>query len=332
MEDSAMANDVLVFGELRGGELKKLVRELIAAGKVITDNTGGSIDAVLIGNGAEKEAEKIRNLGVREIAVIEEDIVDNYSTEGYASVLAGMIRDRGYGYIMLGATAMGRDLGPRTSASVDGVMFSDCVEIRFENGDLVARRPVYSGKLFVEITPQGDSPVFITLRPNIIAPAEENGDTAEVVSRPSGVTKEMIRAIAREIVPLTGGRPDVTEADVIVSGGRAMKDVANFKMLEDLADLFGGAVGASRAAVDAGYAEQPLQVGQTGKVVNPKLYIACGISGAIQHLAGMRTSKVIVAINKDANAPIFEKATYGIVGDLFEIVPILTEEIKKLLA
>ena len=327
-----MANDVLVFGELRGGELKKLVRELIAAGKVITDNTGGSIDAVLIGNGAEKEAEKIRNLGVREIAVIEEDIVDNYSTEGYASVLAGMIRDRGYGYIMLGATAMGRDLGPRTSASVDGVMFSDCVEIRFENGDLVARRPVYSGKLFVEITPQGDSPVFITLRPNIIAPAEENGDTAEVVSRPSGVTKEMIRAIAREIVPLTGGRPDVTEADVIVSGGRAMKDVANFKMLEDLADLFGGAVGASRAAVDAGYAEQPLQVGQTGKVVNPKLYIACGISGAIQHLAGMRTSKVIVAINKDANAPIFEKATYGIVGDLFEIVPILTEEIKKLLA
>ncbi len=332
MEDSAMANDVLVFGELRGGELKKLVRELIAAGKVITDNTGGSIDAVLIGNGAEKEAEKIRNLGVREIAVIEEDIVDNYSTEGYASVLAGMIRDRGYGYIMLGATAMGRDLGPRTSASVDGVMFSDCVEIRFENGDLVARRPVYSGKLFVEITPQGDSPVFITLRPNIIAPAEENGDSAEVVSRPSGVTKEMIRAIAREIVPLTGGRPDVTEADVIVSGGRAMKDVANFKMLEDLADLFGGAVGASRAAVDAGYAEQPLQVGQTGKVVNPKLYIACGISGAIQHLAGMRTSKVIVAINKDANAPIFEKATYGIVGDLFEIVPILTEEIKKLLA
>ncbi|MBN2071995.1 MAG: electron transfer flavoprotein subunit alpha/FixB family protein [Candidatus Krumholzibacteriota bacterium] len=326
-----MANDVLVFGELRGGEIKKVVRELIAAGKVITESTGGSIDAVLMGRGSENEAEKVRKLGLRKIAVLSDEILDNYSTEGYAEALAGMIKEEGYGYILLGATAMGRDLGPRTAAKVDGVMFSDCVDLRVEGTSLVARRPVYSGKLLIDITPVGDHPVFVTIRPNNIAPAGEGADSSDVVQRPSGVTREMIRAIATEIVPLSGGRPDVSEADVIVSGGRAMKDAANFKLLGDLADLFGGAVGASRAAVDAGFAEQPLQVGQTGKVVNPKLYIACGISGAIQHLAGMRTSKVIVAINKDPNAPIFEKAHYGIVGDLFEIVPILTEEIKKLL-
>ncbi len=331
MEDSAMAKDVLVFGELRGGKVKKVIKELIAAGKIITDGNGGSIDAVLIGSGAEKEAEKIKSLGLRKIAVIDEEILANYSTEGYAGALAGMIKEEGFGYILLGATAMGRDLGPRTAAKADGVMFSDCVELRFEEGKLIARRPVYSGKLSIEIAAEGDYPVFVTIRPNNISPAETGGDSTEIVSRPSGVTQEMIRAIAKEIVPLAGGRPDVSEADVIISGGRAMKDAANFKILEDLADLFGGAVGASRAAVDARFAEQPLQVGQTGKVVNPKLYIACGISGAIQHLAGMRTSKVIVAINKDPNAPIFEKAHYGIVGDLFEIVPILTEEIKKLL-
>lgn len=326
-----MANDVLVFGEIRGGELKKVIKELIAAGQVVTGKTGGSVDAVLIGAGAAEEAGKVAGYGLRKIAVVEDEVLAGYSTEGYASVLASLIKDEGYGYVFLGATSMGRDLGPRVAAKVDGVMFSDCVEVRHEDGVLIARRPVYSGKLFIEIAPEGDHPVFVSIRPNNIAPAAEDGGETAVETRPSGITREMIRAIATEIVPLAGGRPDVTEADVIVSGGRAMKDAANFRILEELTDLFGGAVGASRAAVDAGFAEQPIQVGQTGKVVNPKLYIACGISGAIQHLAGMRTSKVIVAINKDANAPIFEKAHYGIVGDLFEVVPMLTEEIKKLI-
>ncbi|MCK4235921.1 MAG: electron transfer flavoprotein subunit alpha/FixB family protein, partial [Candidatus Krumholzibacteria bacterium] len=234
-------------------------------------------------------------------------------------------------YILMGATAMGRDLASRTVAKVDGVMFSDCVDVRFEDDICVARRPIYSGKLFIEITPENGRPTFITIRPNNIPPAEPAGDGTEVVLNPSGVTKDMIRAIVTEIIPLVGGRPDPTEADIIVSGGRAMKDASNFNILEELADLLGAAVGASRAAVDAGYANHALQVGQTGKIVNPKLYIACGISGAIQHLAGMRTSKVVVAINKDPNAPIFEKAHYGIVGDLFEVVPIMTSELKKIL-
>jgi electron transfer flavoprotein alpha subunit len=330
MEDPVM-KDILVFGEIRNGELKKVVKELVHGGMAIAAGTGGAVDALLVGGGAEAEAAKLAGLGLRKIALVDDEATASYSPEGYATVLADLVKEGGYGYVLLGATAMGRDLGARAVAKVDGVMFSDCVDMTFQDGAVTARRPVYSGKLYIEITPAGERPVFVTVRPNNLPPAEEKGGDGEIVSRPSGIDPAAIRAIAREIVPLAGGRPDVTEADVIVSGGRAMKDPANFKILEELADLFGGAVGASRAAVDAGFAEQPLQVGQTGKVVNPKLYIACGISGAIQHLAGMRTSKVIVAINKDPNAPIFEKAHYGIVGDLFEVVPILTEEIRKIL-
>ncbi len=326
-----MTGDILIFGEIRNGELKKVAKELVQGARTIAAGTGGSIDALLVGTGAEAEAAKLAGLGVRKITVVDDEATSNYSSEGYATVLTDLVREGDYGYVLLGATAMGRDLGARAVAKVDGVMFSDCVELGFEDGACMARRPVYAGKLYIEIAPTGGRPVFITIRPNNLPPAEEMGDGGEVTARGSGIDLAAIRAIATEIVPLAGGRPDVTEADVIISGGRAMKDASNFKILEELADLLGGAVGASRAAVDAGFTEQPLQVGQTGKVVNPKLYIACGISGAIQHLAGMRTSKVIVAINKDPNAPIFEKAHYGIVGDLFEVVPVLTEEIKKIL-
>ncbi len=326
-----MANDILVYGEIRGGELKKAVKELIGAGRLIAGNTNGSIDAVLVGKGASEAAGTLGEFGLRKIYVNEGEVLEKYSTEGYAAFISELIEEISPGYVLFGATSQGRDLAPRVAAKVDGVMFSDCVDVRYEDGRVVARRPVYSGKLFIEIAPAGERTTLITIRPNNLPPAEPSGGTAEVVERPTSVTKDMIRALVTEIIPLAGGRPDVTEADVIVSGGRAMKEASNFKILEELADLLGGAVGASRAAVDAGFAEHALQVGQTGKVVNPKLYIACGISGAIQHLAGMRTSKVIVAINKDPNAPIFEKADYGIVGDLFEVVPMMTEEIKKIL-
>lgn len=326
-----MASDILVFGAIRGGKLKKVAKELIGTARIIAAGTSGSIDAVLIGEGAVGAAESLKEFGLRKIYISEDEILKEYSTEGYAKFLADLIQETSPGYVLFAATAQGRDLAPRVTAKVDGVMFSDCVDVRYEGDKVVAKRPVYSGKLFIEMTPVGERPAFITIRPNNMPPAEPAGGSAEVVSRPAGVNADSIRALVKEIIPLAGGRPDVTEADVIVSGGRAMKDVSNFKMLEELADLLGAAVGASRAAVDAGYAELALQVGQTGKIVNPKLYIACGISGAIQHLAGMRTSKVIVAINKDPNAPIFEKAHYGIVGDLFEVVPIMTEEIKKIL-
>lgn len=326
-----MTGDILVYGEVRNGQLKKVAGELIGGARLIAAGTGGAVDALLVGKGAEGEAAKLAGYGLRRVLAVDDELTAAYSTEGYAKVLADLVAEGGYAYVLLGATAMGRDLGARAAAKADGVMFSDCVDLRFDNGVCVAKRPVYAGKLYIEIAPAGDRPAFITVRPNNLPPASESGDGTETAMRPSGLDRSMIRAMVREIVPLAGGRPDVAEADVIVSGGRAMKDAANFKLLEELADVLGGAVGASRAAVDAGFAPQPIQVGQTGKVVNPKLYIAAGISGAIQHLAGMRTSKVIVAINKDPNAPIFEKAHYGIVGDLFEVVPVLTEEIRKIM-
>ena len=326
-----MANDILIYGEIRGGELKKAVKELIGAGRLIAGNTKGSVDAVLVGEGASGAAESLKGFGLGKIYVNEDEPLGSYSTEGYASFLSDLILETSPGYVLFGATSQGRDLAPRVGAKVDGVVFSDCVEVRYEDGRVVARRPVYSGKLFIEIAPAGGRTALLTIRPNNLPPAEPADGETEIVTRAAKVTREAIRALVKEIIPLAGGRPDVTEADIIISGGRAMKDASNFKILEELADLLGGAVGASRAAVDAGFAEHALQVGQTGKVVNPKLYIACGISGAIQHLAGMRTSKVIVAINKDPNAPIFERAHFGIVGDLFQIVPMMTEEIKKIL-
>ena len=326
-----MTNDCLVFGEVRGGELKKVTKELIGAARHITESTGGAIEAVVIGKGAGTAAEGIKGYGLRSITVVEDEVLADYSTEGYAKALGDILEAKDPAYVLIGATAMGRDLAPRVTARIDGVMLSDCVDVRMEEGTCVARRPVYSGKVFIEIAPEGERTTFITIRPNNLPPAEPAGDGTEIVTHAAGVTRDAIRAIATEIAPLAGGRPDVTEADVIISGGRAMKERTNFKIIEELADLLGAAVGASRPAVDAGYADHAIQVGQTGKIVNPKLYIACGIAGAIQHLAGMRTSKVIVAINKDANAPIFEKAHYGIIGDLFEVVPILTEEIKRIL-
>ncbi len=326
-----MANDILVFGEVRGGGIKKITKELIGAARRVSAAGGGAIDAALIGTGARTAAEGLANYGLRKIVVAEDEALARYSTEGYAAVLSDIAKRGAYSHIFLGATAMGRDLGPRVTAKADGVMFSDCVDVRMEGTQCVARRPVYSGRVYVEIVRSGDRPNYISIRPNNVAPAEPSGGATPIEAHASNLMRDAIRAVVTEVFPLEGGRPDLTEADVIVTGGRAMKDKANFKILEDLADLLGAAVGASRAAVDAGFAPVAIQVGQTGKIVNPKLYVACGVSGAIQHLAGMRTSRVIVAINKDPNAPIFERATYGIVGDLFEIVPLLTEELKKVL-
>jgi len=217
------------------------------------------------------------------------------------------------------------------AARLGAALMTDCVDVDFEDGALKAKRPVYSGKVYAHVVSTHQGIKMASIRPNIYPAAEKGGSRAPLEDIPLPITGDNIRAMVKEIEGSTAGKKDVTEAEIIVAGGRSLKSAENFKILEDLADVIGGSVGASRAAVDAGYAPHSKQIGQTGKVVNPKLYIACGVSGAIQHLVGMRTSKVIVAVNKDPNAPIFQSADYGIVGDMFEIVPLLTTEFKKLL-
>lgn len=324
-----MANEVLVLAEQREGSLKKISLELLSIGAELAEKTGGDLTAVVIGNGVEALAKTLGEGGAKKVYVAE--ISDKYyNTEIYTAALADLIKQIEPAIVLAGATSMGRDLMARAAARVGAGLGTDCTELRIEDGKLVMVRPVYSGKAFTEISVTS-TPAMASIRPNSYGQASlDSSKSAEVVK--VDVKDVTPRAVVKETLKTAGDKPDLTEAEIIVSGGRAMKAEENFKILNELADVIGATVGASRAAVDSGYAPHNMQVGQTGKVVNPKLYIAVGISGAIQHLAGMRTSKIIVAINKDADAPIFQKADYGIVDDLYKVVPLLTEEFKKLLA
>jgi electron transfer flavoprotein alpha subunit len=324
-----MANEVLVLAEQRDGNLKKISLELMSIGAELAAKLGADLTAVVVGNGVEGLAKTLGSAGAKKVYVGETG-EKNYNTEIYTQVISDLIKQAQPSVVLAGATALGKDLTGRVAARVGAGLATDCTELRIEGGKLVMRRPVYSGKAYIEM--ESTSPVAIaSVRPNTY------GQAAQDASRSADVVKIDVkavtpRAVVKEIVKTAGDKPDLTEAEVIVSGGRAMKAAENFKILNELADVIGATVGASRAAVDSGYAPHSMQVGQTGKVVNPKLYFAVGISGAIQHLAGMRTSKIIVAINKDADAPIFQKADYGIVDDLYTVVPMLTQEFKKLLA
>ena len=324
-----MANEVLVLAEQREGTLKKISLELMTIGAETAKNTGADLTAVIIGNAVEGLAKTLGAAGAKKVYVGQASD-KYYNTEVYTQAIADLIKQVQPAIVLAGTTAMGRDLTARVAARVGAGLAMDCTEIRVEDGKLVMKRPVYSGKAYIEVTATA-APAIASIRPNTYAQATQDASrSAEVVKlEMKPVTP---RAVVRETVKTAGDKPDLTEAEVIVSGGRAMKAAENFKILDALADVIGATVGASRAAVDSGYVPHSMQVGQTGKVVNPKLYIAVGISGAIQHLAGMRTSKVVVAINKDSDAPIFQKADYGIVDDLWKTVPLLTEEFKKLLA
>ncbi|RPH95939.1 electron transfer flavoprotein subunit alpha/FixB family protein [candidate division KSB1 bacterium] len=320
-----MAN-VLVFCETKAGKIKPVTRELLSAAKKIAGSE--SVIAVLFNECAD--AANLGAFGANKVLVLSNPELANYSTEGYAQAAAQVIEAEKPSAILFAATSRGRDLAPRTAARAGGPLIADCTEMKIEGGALCALRPIYAGKVLMWCKVAGGCAV-LTLRPKAFT-AEECGGSAQVETRAVNIDSGKIRARVIEDRVQSGGAVDVTEADMIVAGGRGMKAPENFGLIEELAKALGASVGASRAVVDAGWRPHSEQVGQTGKVVSPTLYIAAGISGAIQHLAGMNTSRVIVAINKDADAPIFKVASYGIVGDAMEVLPALTEEVKKVKA
>lgn len=315
---------VLVFSELNKGNVKPVTLEIL--GKL----TGQNVDVAVIGDLGDDQVKILGEYGAANVHKLKGDNLDKYSAEGFSNALKGFISNGGYDYVFAGATAAGKDFIPRLATKFEAGVASDCVNFIFEGDTFSGTRPLFAGKCLAKVELQGPKPHFITVRPNALGMPESPTAGAGSASDAS-VDAGEIRAAIKEIIAAASEKVDLTEANIIVSGGRAMKNAENFKILNALAEVIGATVGASRAAVDSGYATPDMQVGQTGKTVAPSLYIACGISGAIQHLAGMRTSKVIVAINTDPDAPIFTKADYGIVGDLYQIVPLLTEEFKKIL-
>ena len=323
-------SDVLAVLEQRDGVVRKVSHEVVTGARRLADGFGGGagVEALLLAAGAARGADQLGGFGADRVVTLLNPAFGRYAPEGYARAIADRVRGGGYAAVVFAASATGKDLAPRVAARLGRPLAQDVTDVSVSGGTVVAIRPVYAGKALLQVRVAG-SPAVLSLRPSVFTP----------VQRPRAGSQETValegspgRVIVTEIKAAPAGTLDVAEAPIIVSGGRGLKEPANFKVLEELAAAFGGraAVGASRAVVDAGWRPHADQVGQTGKTVSPTLYVAVGISGAIQHLAGMRTSKVIVAINKDKDAPIFKVADYGIVGDLFEVVPKLTEEIKKL--
>jgi len=321
-----MARKVLVLGEARDGSLRNVSFEAIAAAKTVAE--GGEIVGVLIGDSVSSLGKDLYQYGADRVVAVEDAKLGQYTPDGYSQALMAVIEQENPEGLILGHTSLGKDLAPKIASKLNSGLISDAIGVEEAGGNLVFTRPIYSGKAF-EKKIVTDGLIFATIRPNNIAPLQKDESKSGDVSSVSAEIKDL-RTIIKDVVRKASEGVDLSEAKVVVAGGRGVKSVDGFNPLKELADVLGGAVGASRGACDADYCDYSLQIGQTGKVVTPDLYIAAGISGAIQHLAGMSNSKVIVAINKDPEANIFKVADYGIVGDLFEVIPMLTEEFKKL--
>jgi electron transfer flavoprotein alpha subunit len=305
-----MAQGVFAITEQRDGELRKVSFEVVSEGRRVADGLGTELTAVVLGSGIDGLTEELKKYGPDKILVGDDPALADYTTDAYTNVLVELIQSSAPAVIITGASAQGKDLAGRLAARLDAGVAMDCVEIKLENGDLTYTRPMFGGKIVANVEIEG-FPQIVAIRPNVMSITENSKECS----------------IEKPAVQVGDVKTKVVE-DIIVSGGRGTG--GDYAAIETLANELGAAVGASRSAVDEGWRPHSDQVGQTGKTVSPTLYVACGISGAIQHLAGMSTSKNIVAINKDAEAPIFSKADLGIVGDLFEVVPAITEEVKKL--
>lgn len=331
----ALTKDLWVFIETNeDGSPKKVGLELLNPGRRIADKQGGKLVALVIGDNVAETVEQAGIYGADQVIVIEGPEYKQYTTDAYANALCHAVTKYGPTTVMIGATPNGRDLGPRCSSRLKTGLTADCTSIDYddESGNVAWTRPAFGGNLMATIMCPDHRPQMGTVRPGVFKKPEAGENHAEVIKEEYHVAPEDIRTTLIEVIKeAAGDLVDLEGADVIVSGGRGMGGPEGFDTtLKPLADLLGGVVGASRAAVDSGWIAHSHQVGQTGKTVGPKLYIACGISGAIQHVAGMSSSDCIVAINKDPEANIFNIADYGIVGDLYEVVPALTAEIKKL--
>jgi electron transfer flavoprotein alpha subunit len=321
---------VLVFVESHDGKLKKSAPEVIGQGKALAGKLGGGCEAILIGKGTTALAESVGAFGVDRVYVADSAALATFSGEAFVKPLLKAVAAASPKLLLLAASVNGKDLAPAVAAATSSAILTDVTGIDAGDGAVRVTKPVYAGKALAEVSASSDM-VVATLRPNVFEPIAPEGGNAPVEAVDCDDIGDL-RAVVKEVLAKASEKLDLTEADVIVSGGRGLKDAANWHLIEELAEAAGGVMGASRAVVDAGWRPHDEQVGQTGKTVSPKLYIAVGISGAIQHLAGMRTSKCIVAINTDPEAPIFKVADYGIVGDALQICPVLTEELRKLRA
>lgn len=318
---------VLVLLEQRG-ELKHCALEVAFTAGEIARKADVALDAVYIGKTLGDQIEQLKGLGIRKVYAYEDEKLSHYTSDGYVPIVRDLVNELGATVVIGSASTLGKAFCASVAARLGAELAQDCTQLDWD-GALVAQKPVYAGKVVSKVRVES-APAMASLRPNVVAFERNGDDLPETETRP--MPQVDLRTVIKDIAQAAAGTVELTEAKIIVSGGRGLGGPEHFPLLQELCDVLGAALGASRAAVDAGWIHHSHQVGQTGKVVSPDLYIACGISGAIQHQAGMRTSRIIVAINSDSDASIFKICDYGIVGDLFEVVPVLTEEAKKVLA
>lgn len=322
--------NILAYIEQRGGEFKKNAFETVTAARTLATQTGGKFSVLLVGESVASLAGQLGQYGASDVITVEDPRLAQFAPAAVASAIASVAASENAQVVLISNTSHGKDLAPRVAVKLNAGLSPDTTALNVEGGKIVATRPAFAGRARVDVAVTTPVQVY-SLRPNVFtASAADSAGSAAARSASVNFSEKDFAAKVVE-TKVNSGRRDVAESDIIVSGGRGLKGPENYNLVENLAEALGGAVGASRAVVDAGWRPHSEQVGQTGKTVSPSLYVACGISGAVQHLAGMSSSKFIVAINKDKDAPIFSVADYGMVGDAFEILPLLTQEIKSLL-